>query len=118
MRGRVSDPDQPLRAAHNLMPPALPGDIYSRVGIEQSCVSEPTRFRSAAEHDNSESKWQKPVTLQIGAPVEEICNISRYSTKSALAFAVLGISTAGSYAALANLLTNDIRLAVGTTTTA
>ncbi len=26
MRGRVSDPFQPLRAAHNLMPPALPGE--------------------------------------------------------------------------------------------
>jgi hypothetical protein len=26
MRGRVSDPFQPLRAAHNLKPPALPGE--------------------------------------------------------------------------------------------
>jgi REP element-mobilizing transposase RayT len=28
-RGRVSDLAQPLRAAHNLKPPALPGDTYS-----------------------------------------------------------------------------------------
>src|ERR1017187_4759973 len=28
-RGRVSDPAQPLRAAHKLKPPALPGDTYS-----------------------------------------------------------------------------------------
>jgi signal transduction histidine kinase/CheY-like chemotaxis protein len=28
-RGRVSDPSQPLRAAHLIKPPALPGDIYS-----------------------------------------------------------------------------------------
>lgn len=28
--GRVSDPAQPLRAAHNLKPPALPRDIYSQ----------------------------------------------------------------------------------------
>ena len=28
LRGRVSDPSQPLRAAHNLKPPALPGDTY------------------------------------------------------------------------------------------
>ena len=27
-RGRVSDPAQPLRAAHKLKPPALPGDTY------------------------------------------------------------------------------------------
>jgi hypothetical protein len=27
--GRVSDPTMPLRAAHNLKPPALPGDTYS-----------------------------------------------------------------------------------------
>jgi hypothetical protein len=26
--GRVSDPTMPLRAAHNLKPPALPGDTY------------------------------------------------------------------------------------------
>src|ERR1039458_1757211 len=29
-RGRVSDPAQPLRAAHKLKPPALPGDTYLR----------------------------------------------------------------------------------------
>ena len=28
-RGRVGDPAQPLRAAHKIKPPALPGDTYS-----------------------------------------------------------------------------------------
>jgi hypothetical protein len=38
-RGRVSDPAQPLRAAHNLKPPALPGDIYNTALSGPSVVS-------------------------------------------------------------------------------
>ena len=48
-RGRVSDPAQPLRAAHKLKPPALPGDTYSEYPALRAPSTSKTVFGSLGD---------------------------------------------------------------------